>query len=83
MESEASRASSTHPKDAPGTVLPPPYHKLDEDTAEENAAATGTMYHAATNLTKAFLGAASFELPWALKQSGIWAGSLSLLVFAL
>jgi len=90
-ESDASsKASSAHPQDAPGTVQPPPgtvepppYHKLDQDTAEENPAATGTMYHGATNLTKAFLGAASFELPWALKQSGIWAGSLSLLVFAM
>ena len=34
------------------------------------------------NLTKAFLGAASFELPWALKQSGIGAGIVSLVVFA-
>lgn len=34
------------------------------------------------NLTKAFLGAASFELPWALKQSGIGFGILSLIIFA-
>lgn len=33
------------------------------------------------SLSQAFLGAASFELPWALQQSGIWAGAISLCIF--
>ena len=40
-------------------------------------------WSARNNLTKAFLGAASFELPWALQQSGLGAGVLSLVLFAL
>eukprot|EP01104_Vermistella_antarctica_P016388 TRINITY_DN5567_c0_g1_i2.p1 TRINITY_DN5567_c0_g1~~TRINITY_DN5567_c0_g1_i2.p1 ORF type:complete len:104 (-),score=1.45 TRINITY_DN5567_c0_g1_i2:55-366(-) len=26
------------------------------------------------NITKCFVGAASFELPWAIKEAGVWGG---------
>eukprot|EP00755_Sulcionema_specki_P030571 Sspe_Gene.94677::Locus_67024_Transcript_1_1_Confidence_1.000_Length_1169::g.94677::m.94677/K14209/SLC36A, PAT; solute carrier family 36 (proton-coupled amino acid transporter) len=35
------------------------------------------------NLTKAFLGAAGFALPWALQQGGLVAGCVSLVIFGM
>ena len=62
--------------------------RIDETVAKTpggSGAKQGTAsgWSARNNLTKAFLGAASFELPWALQQSGIAAGVLSLAAFAL
>jgi hypothetical protein len=64
----------------------PHWHAVKGEDVERRATAAGTERRfmlGFNNLTKAFLGAASFELPWALKQSGVWAGAVSLCLFGL
>ena len=77
---------SAMPDDASAPLL---HASSDRDRSRNSKEASlksgmgkGTQWTASANLSKAFLGAASFELPWALKQSGIGAGVLSLCVFA-
>ena len=41
-----------------------------------------TFFGAYWNLVKSFLGAASFEFPWAIQQAGLVAGTLTVLGFA-
>jgi len=72
---EVANYSSTDEHDKVVLKVPPGRSTKQQGTA--------SGWSARCNLTKAFLGAASFELPWALQQSGIAAGVLSLAVFAL
>jgi amino acid permease len=61
-----------------------PYKQVYDDDDDDEVASLvprATENDAVVNLSKAMLGAASFELPWALDQSGLWSGLLSMALF--
>ncbi|KAL6059600.1 Transmembrane amino acid transporter protein [Balamuthia mandrillaris] len=59
-----------------------PAGKQAADSAAPKTPTTGSFL-TFFNITKCFVGAASFELPWAFKEAGLLGGTIGLLVLAL
>jgi len=61
------------------------YSSILEDTDadyENNTKGKSSVVRAGANMTKSFIGAASFELPWAVMQAGLLGGILGLIFLA-
>ena len=59
-----------------------PFDKADDDDDDDEDHQGTSAFVAFVNITKCFAGASSFELPFALMEGGLIAGTLGTIVFA-